>query len=1530
MKTAEIEIPGAFGSDLEQAAMGFHYNGYRVDYDEGTGKLETDLTKLRKLNTLNAQGTLAPFNVDEGSYPSLKTPKPLDVPAAMLPAYFATNGAPPKPGAPFADPCAVASGMNLAGRQANGTPQDVVLTRQADPLVGDGSEFVADPGLTGFRRFEASAVQVDLVTNRAGWHDPQGRINVLTKDSPSYKPNKVSASEKPFFFRALSGECIEFRHTNELPKDLELDDFQVKTPTDTIGQHIHLVKFDVTASDGSGNGWNYEDGTFAPDEVVSRICAAKNTGNDAYIASKKALFCDASGHPISTTNWKAKLGDRSLQPFQTTTQRWFADPMLSNVSEGDDKLQDRTMRTVFTHDHFGPSSIQQHGFYSALVIEPQGAQVCDSEKDPAKPNPVNENISNCSVEIDSTNAKTIVAVGDETMIGVAKQIRVPPKVGDANSIHTNYREYALAVADFATLYDPQDFEKLDDFEARQQHEVNSTAEAVETKGMETLLCEAQRRKDVKGLEKFCGSALKTEKTATYAAPENSPPAWISGGMVGDIDSHKLGEDILVEKEIEDLKKHLITHRKLAAGCVEGAECDKLAKPVAAPKRPESISVDHHDPYLVNYRGEPIPLRVGTKSNGSAPCTKAKTEDWVKNGKLVEAEDKCSVSKQRPGDEGDMANVFVSAIHGDPATPVIETYDNDPVVLRLIQGAQEVQHVFNLDGYSWTRNIDQHFPAGSRPLDDVSGFETAYQKCIREARFGRALEYQEWFDGKRTDQVWLDHEQRIARCDNLNGRTTAQEIGISEHFEFKGKFRQSVAGAEFAPADALAGASGVPITPNMTDYQFHFGSSDDLWNGAWGLLRVYANDAALDMRACTGGSKTADGHYGKCESPKSIGKRLSKFQENSGSETSSLTDSQTLEALRTSGFAPISKTVSCKVDKAAEEVFAAAIAITARQVWGKTNYGNSLYDPDGLVLVHLAKEELPGFQTVNNRDVWEVLWQEKGDHKKVARLIDIIRSKHPDGPVPFTLDVKAGSCVNLAVINAMDSITHEGHQYLRDALGDALMPPITPLNTDPSLSQDGKTLDTVNGLRDASNLRPSARLALRLQLPVMNDPQSVSMPTGWNLTGALAPGAKDITMSDGKRAKRFKIRDQSAELLTFYAGQLRLVDYNTDVASLFDAARLRVCNDLTDINKNPERNPDKSVRQKLIWKLENGKELWTWNKDCVVKSTIPNEFDFTLGTVNVNLSVFWNGTAKSLHKTLEGSDFTPEERIAFKELIRKDWEPVAAKVISDDSHWMPYASGPIPIKSFGDVIGQATHGLFGVVNVVPNTWKIDTSVDKAGPSQKIPTSRYVYGDRNIREFTLTLQDGLGLLDTSSGLRPLDKNGMHLAENVNGTLKLIHPVPDCKVCDDSYDFGEKAVNYRSAALGMMLREMKEICPQKAEETNSSKIEANTDLNSCVFPPDFFLKAKSHGALVLNACAGEELVMRVVHPGGRQRQHTFTTIGFDYDDLFPSFGFPHSALLGPGKVVTASVTKRAQIGTYLWFDGTATLRDGGVWDC
>ena len=123
------------------------------------------------------------------------------------------------------------------------------------------------------RTYKAAAFQLDLKLNKAGWHYPQSRILSLWTDVvPTQAGTKPP---EPLFFRANTNDCITFYHTNLVPGVYVQDDFQVRTPTDIVGQHIHLVKFDVTSSDGSGNGFNYEDGTFSPDEVRERIIAIR-------------------------------------------------------------------------------------------------------------------------------------------------------------------------------------------------------------------------------------------------------------------------------------------------------------------------------------------------------------------------------------------------------------------------------------------------------------------------------------------------------------------------------------------------------------------------------------------------------------------------------------------------------------------------------------------------------------------------------------------------------------------------------------------------------------------------------------------------------------------------------------------------------------------------------------------------------------------------------------------------------------------------------------------------------------------------------------------------------------------------------------------------------------------------------------------------------------------------------------------------------------------------------------------------------
>ena len=135
--------------------------------------------------------------------------------------------------------------------------------------------------------------------------------------------------------------------------------------------------------------------------------------------------------------------------------------------------------------------------------------------------------------------------------------------------------------------------------------------------------------------------------------------------------------------------------------------------------------------------------------------------------------------------------------------------------------------------------------------------------------------------------------------------------------------------------------------------------------------------------------------------------------------------------------------------------------------------------------------------------------------------------------------------------------------------------------------------------------------------------------------------------------------------------------------------------------------------------------------------------------------------------------------------------------------------------------------------------------------------------------------------------------------------------------------------SPAHHLVLRQLGARCTFKDEAGGlTSNPEADSDLNACEFPSGFFKNADKAFTPTMTACEGEEIVIRAMHPGGRSRQHSFATVGLDYDDLFPGFGFPRAALLAPGKTVTASLTYKAVPGTYLWTDGTATLRSGGIW--
>ncbi len=792
-----------------------------------------------------------------------------------LPAQFVVNEHPATAGAPFSDPC--------SGR------------------VWELSE-------KKMRHYDVSAIQTDLVVNKAGWHDPQARINVLDSDVERFEGQKTGGAE-PFFFRANSGDCITFNHTNRTPYELDLDDFQVRTPTDTIGQHIHLVKFDVTASDGSGNGFNYEDGTFAKEEIDILIDATKQPGGVAI---------GPNGAPTTLTKAAPDV-------YQTTVQRWYADPLLTTdqacldalntvadsdpqVNEkrkqiwGSDVCEDRTIRTVFTHDHFAPSSIQQHGFYAALLVEPRKSEFVrpDGSVMPEQ------------------------AVGSQAMI---------IHLGDDGE-NEDYREFALAVADFALLYDGNPQPGL-------------------------------------GAESFNTAAARLQQQLDEATTAGDT-------ALADAIQQQLAS---LQAELPALDSHF-----QAIHAAHG-------KPVDPPMLPEAISKDHHNPYLVNYKHEPVPLRIG--------CN---------NLDQIDANGKCavySVKQQRTDAKGDIANVFSSRYHGDPATPVLTGYEGDKVQLRLIQGAQEVQHSFTINGQVWSREVTQ--------------------------------------DPNDPDTTLI----------------SAQEIGISEHFEMQ------------------IGLDTVLRGDLSTDYLYNFGSVDDIWNGAWGLLRSVSTQN-LDNR-CSVEPEKCQAIFTALNCPE--GENATTALQGCLRPLSApyASDDSSQAALQVENISEFSGSSEYSCPAGAQKVYYSVAAVDVGDWLGQElEFRSGITDPDSLAYVVLERSDNP------------IQWSSALDY--ATEKLDTLKPYYlAHGIEPMAMRANAGQCLNVSLFNMLPDT-------MGDARGDARMPKIVPLNVEQSVAEAN------NG---AGDVTPSNRVSMHVQKVFYTVDEYDGSNTGWNSDLLNSPKAKPL-------------------------------------------------------------------------------------------------------------------------------------------------------------------------------------------------------------------------------------------------------------------------------------------------------------------------------------------------------------------------------------------------------------------------------------
>jgi manganese oxidase len=622
------------------------------------------------------------------------------------PGNFILNGLPPAPGAPF-----------------------------ADPSVDDNGNSTINT-----RRYKAAAIQTDVVFNKKGWHYPQQRFLSLWGDvAPSVTGERPA---QPFFFRAKTGETVEFWHTNLVPDYYELDDFQVRTPTDILGQHIHLVKFDVTASDGAGNGFNYEDGTFSPDEVRGRIDAINmaasvktsvcgtSVQNGIFAFDPATQFIDCKRQaPLKIKPFKDQYPFFGTPPpfqnwngAQTTVQRYDQDPLLNNSGV------DRTLRTVFTHDHFGPSTHQQAGLYAGMLVEPEGSRWQD---------PVTGDF-----------------MGTRVLPGNVRD--GGPTSWQANIITTDpaksFREFALEFQDMQLAYVAQSRSTPGPPMVPMTAIPTSGTTIVQDLNKQVVSPQLKQAFSDAGITLHDGSVrVRAGNSAgEWLITDSFPfPATQGGALVE-------GYRLVANNTTDVCGNNVTACVQLYLPTMNPGWADPANAIQPAGKKsfgPGLISFAPNGTFSLNYRNEPLPFRVtpagyptAAKSGAPAPAkpgaqldprfdlsyafqsiARADT-DLNRQPKGTQINPNCKPSPTTwcfkfP------SNLLVPEVRDtDPFTPMLRAYENDRVEIRTLVGAHVQSHSFQVHGIRWLSEPD-YTNSGYRnaqPMGLSEHFEMLFQ------------------------------------------------------------------------------------------------------------------------------------------------------------------------------------------------------------------------------------------------------------------------------------------------------------------------------------------------------------------------------------------------------------------------------------------------------------------------------------------------------------------------------------------------------------------------------------------------------------------------------------------------------------------------------------------------------------------------------------------------------------------------------------------------------------------------------------
>ncbi len=602
-----------------------------------------DFHAVRSRNTLTPEGTTAPF---------------------------ITNGRPPVRGAPFADPCvdnagnAVRAGSTPLWNNQNGEPVFQVKDGRGNPVpvtFGDQNP----------RVYKVANIMIDLVFNKVGWHYPQQRIITLWDDIADTYAGRRPA--EPMVFRMNTLDCAEIWHTNLAHHQNELDDYQIRFPTDIIGQHVHMPKFDVSSADGAANGWNYEDGTFSPGEVLERIRAINAGGGLLDLNNQHAQLTPQAHPELEGRVPMSTLGAR------TTIQRWMADPVL------DLQGNDRGFNNSFTHDHFGPSTFQQIGLYATVLAEPAGSVWRHNE--------------------------TGVTLGNRQDGGPTswQAVILPPDPRDS------FREFYFEFSDFQHAYERDWDGRVDSDSFLQAINVSHRVDAVPMHPIITIpgICPAPPGVII---PRPCPEAITASDEGTFVVNYRNEPVGLrvfDRNRISPFDGRRGAQAL---GQAGDLAYAFASIPRVNP---------ELNAPIRSYVRQFNPVI--HDPTTLNPPGSGITNLGGILPNhaglGDLAFNFADPRGFVQNvgNELLTGAGRYAQFFSPEIIDAQRARLSQGVGNFDPATPMMRTYEGDQVRVRAQVGAHEESHVFSIHGVKWLMNY----------ADPASGFRNAQSMGISE-------------------------------------------------------------------------------------------------------------------------------------------------------------------------------------------------------------------------------------------------------------------------------------------------------------------------------------------------------------------------------------------------------------------------------------------------------------------------------------------------------------------------------------------------------------------------------------------------------------------------------------------------------------------------------------------------------------------------------------------------------------------------------------------------------------------------------